>query len=104
MLLPFQMNMLLETAAVVVVPGTTIANATATTDSGRYEVCARSGRKALPGELIQEAYTKLWVLREYSDPYPEQIRVRVSAESLTGALKPEASDVFITTSVSAEDL
>ena len=102
MLLPFQMNMLLETAAAP--PGVAIVNSTATADSGRYEACQRSGRKAKPGELIQEAYTKLWVLREYSDPYPEQIRVRVSAESLTGPLRPEASDVFITTSVSAEDL
>lgn len=75
---------------------TDITNSNATQDTqNRYEICQRSGKKALPGSLQREPITNLWVLPEYLDPYELQLRVRVKAELLTGSIRPEPSDNFI---------
>jgi hypothetical protein len=73
----------------------------------RYTVCARSGFKARPGELVQESYTKLWVLPEFSEPAHPSIYVRSRPEQLNrGALRPDDTgiELFVSTSTAPSDL
>ncbi len=84
--------------------GTVIVNSNATQTWGNtYNTCMRSGKKVKPGTLIQE-WTGLWVDPDFVDKRTEQDFVRTRAEELTGSIRPEADDVFITTDVSVDDL
>ena len=74
----------------------------------RYNVCQRSGFRAKPGELIQESYTKLWVLPEFAEPAHPQIYLRSTGPDKPnrGALRPDDTgrELFIATSVAPSDL
>ena len=76
---------------------TPIVNNDAGPDSANsYEICQYSGFRAKRGGLVQDPFTKAWVLPEFVDKYPDQLRVRAVAESLTGPIRPEpASENFI---------
>ena len=75
---------------------TPITNANAGPYWNANNVCQRSGFKAKPGELVQDAYG-YWVLPEYAERFRHpQERVRVKAEKLEGARRPEpATDRLI---------
>jgi len=84
---------------------TPIVNTNAVTDIGnRYNICQRSGRKAYPGELVKDPYTGAWVMPEYIDPYPHQLRVQATAELLRGAERPEQDDTFIDSITDPSDI
>ncbi len=83
---------------------TDITNDSAGPDSGKYNICQRSGRKAKPGELVKEAFTQAWVLPEFADPYPQNLRIEAIAENLEGALRPEGDDIFISGDIDPADL
>jgi len=84
--------------------GTPIENSNATPYWGNsYNVCQRSGKKCKPGTLVRE-WTGLWVHPDYLDRRSEQDFVRVSAEKLTGSIRPEPEDKFISTAISPNDL
>ena len=84
--------------------GTAITNTGATQPTGNsYNTCQLSGYRAKPGELV-ERWDGLLVLPRFSEPRNEQDFVRVHAEKLSGSIRPEAIDNFITTSVTAESL
>lgn len=81
-----------------------ITNTEAQADSqNRYNVCQRSGFRALPGELVKSGYGEL-VLPKYSEPRNMADFVYNKAEQLEGSPRNEAPDVFITDEVLAEDL
>ena len=84
--------------------GTSVTNAAAesTTHSG-YEICQISGKKAFPGELVRDPYSKLWVLPQYADVQPrEGMRYR-TRKYANGARFPE-QDLNTITTVSRDDL
>ncbi len=84
--------------------GTTIENSGATPYwNNSYNICQRSGKKVKPGTLVVE-WTGLKVHPDYLDIRSEQDFVRVRAEKLTGSVRPEAANKFITTAISADDL
>ena len=96
----FADKLLLEAAE----SGASLDNTSAQTDTNfRYNVCQRSGFRALPGELVRSGYGEL-VLPKFSEPRQLQDFVRVKAESLEGSPRNEATDVFITEEVTIEDL
>ena len=64
--------------------------------ANRFNICQRSGMRAKPGSLVREPITNLLVLPEYVDPYEQQLRVRDKAELLTGSIRAEPADNFIT--------
>ena len=102
LLLESLFNLLLEEDS-----GTTLTNNTATAYwSNANTVCQRSGRKVKPGTLVREPVNNLWVHPDYVDPaHPQIFGIRDKAEKKTGSVRPEpASDYFITTAISAEDL
>ena len=81
-----------------------ISNSTATEDSdNKYNICQRTGFKVKPGSLI-ETWDGQLVRRESWEPRNMQDFTTVKAESLTGATRPESTDVFIATSIAPEDL
>lgn len=85
--------------------GTDITNSTATTDvPTNYEVCQLSGFKYKRGVLIRR-WDGLWVHPDFNEPKHPQEFVRSRPEHLTGSIRPEQEDVFLTTNeVQAEDL
>ena len=73
-------------------------------DSGnRYNVCQTTGFKVRPRELVRQ-WDGAKVRPESFDVRNEQDNVRVHAEELTGPIRPEAEDVFVSTSTAPEDL
>ena len=80
-----------------------IANDTATTDpNSRFNVCQRTGFKVKVDALSTE-WHGVKVRPESYEPRNQQDFVSADAESLTGAIRPEPTDVFITSSVAPED-
>ena len=81
------------------------ANSNATADTGnRFNVCMRSGFKVKAGGLQKEQYGA-WVRPEsYERPNPLDLGVRVKAESLTGANRPEPATDLTYSSIAPEDL
>ena len=69
----------------------------------RYNICQRTGFKVKPAELTAE-WNGVKVRQESYESRNEQDRVRPEAESLTGPVRPEPTDVFITTAVTVADL
>ena len=88
---------------------TEITNDTATEDTGnRYEVCALSGFRAKPGQLIRR-WDGFWVLPKFFEPRNEQDLLRAKSENQHGSIRPEPStDQFISdlypSGVSTDDL
>jgi hypothetical protein len=83
---------------------TAITNSTATEDtSNRYNICQRTGFKVKPGSLMKE-WNGALVRSDSYEPRNIQDFVKGKAESLTGAIRPEADDQFIATSIAPEDL
>ena len=81
-----------------------VANDNAVEDSGnRFNVCQRSGFRALPGELVKSGYGEM-VLPKYSEPRHMQDFVTNRAEELPGSPRNEAPDVFITDEITQDDL
>ncbi len=81
-----------------------IVNTEAQEDSqNRFNVCQRSGFRALPGELVKSGYGEL-VLPKYAEPRNMADFVRNRAEQLEGSPRDEAPDVFITDEITSEDL
>ena len=72
------------------------------------EMCARSGFRAKPGKLVQESYTKEWILPEYSEPAHPQIYLRSVGPDRPnrGALRPDdtGNELFVSTSTAPSDL
>ena len=83
---------------------TDITNDTATTRSlSGNTICDVSGFKAYPGELVQDPYTKLWVLPRFkNDPQREPRAFR--STSGQGPKRAEQDDIFITATVTVDDL
>ena len=83
---------------------TDITNDNATTTFGNtYNICDVSGFRARPGELVRR-WDGVWVLPEFWEPRHPQDFVRAKAERLTGSIRPESPDLFISTAVLASDL
>ena len=80
----------------------TNTDAIADTDN-RFNVCQFSGFRALPGELVESGYGEM-VLPRFAEPRNIQERVRAQAENLQGSPRHEATDIFITTEITADDL
>ena len=68
-----------------------------------YNVCQRTGFKMKPNSLATE-WTQYKVRPESVDRRSQQDFVRVKAESLTGPIRAEQDDVFISTSTAPSDL
>ena len=87
--------------------GTAVENANSTTSvPTNNEICARSGFRARVGKLIQEEYTKEWVLPKFSEQIHPQLLVRsVVDRSSVGAVNPDDTnrEAFLSTSVAPED-
>lgn len=60
-----------------------------------YNVDQRTGFRVKPGALITD-WTGAKTLPENADPFEQQFRVRDKAELLTGSIRPEPADNFIT--------
>ncbi len=87
---------------------TMILNPNATTDSlNRYNICARTGFRVKPGELVKDGYGEM-VRPESAEPRHMQERVKSQPESQRGALRPEPvnDETFIDSDnpVTADDL
>ena len=81
-----------------------ITKSTAAPEASNHEICMRSGVKFKRGTLIQE-WTGVWVHPKYAEPkHPSDYIIPARAERLTGAIRPEADNIFITTEVLSEDL
>ena len=65
------------------------------------EICDRSGRKVFPGELVQDPYSKQWVLPKYQDIQQREMRYR-SVQRPTSRFS-ETEDAFVGT-ITADDL
>ena len=78
------------------------AEETPTFPSSGYELCDRSGRKAYPGELVQDPYTKMMVLPKYIDFQFETRKYRYVRSRINKI--PELDDQFISTIILPEDL
>jgi len=74
--------------------GTEIENDNATEYDGKYNICQRSGFRALPGQLVKDAYGHL-VLPKYRDVRHPQDFVKGVAENQRGSPRPEQDDQFI---------
>ena len=84
--------------------GLEITNTDATPASNSFEICSRSGFKYKRGTLIQE-WSGNWVHPKFAEPkHPADLGISITAERLTGSIRPEAPDSFITSDVLAEDL
>ena len=86
--------------------GTSITNASATTDDGKYEICDRSGFKAKPGELVRE-WDGHFVLPQFYEPRNMQDFVKSRPERQEGSIRPETElfvDDVYPNGVSASDL
>ena len=85
--------------------GLEVVNTGASLDTGnRFNVCQRTGFRVKAGGLMKEQYGA-WVRPEsYERPNPLDLGVRVKAESLTGALRPEPSTDLTYSSIAPEDL
>ena len=72
-----------------------------------FEQCARSGFRAKPGGLVQESYTKEWVLPEFSEPAHPQIYLRSVGPDRPnrGAQRPDdtGNELFVSTSTAPSD-
>jgi hypothetical protein len=80
------------------------SNTTATEDSeNRYNICQRTGFKIKPGQLVTE-WDGVKVRADSWEPRNLQDLVRVRAEELHGAYRPEPTDQFIANSIAPEDL
>jgi hypothetical protein len=80
------------------------SNATATEDSeNKYNICQRTGFKIKPGQLVEE-WDGVKVRADSWEPRSLQDLVRVRAEELHGAYRPEPTDQFIANSIAPEDL
>jgi hypothetical protein len=81
-----------------------IQNATAGPDSGnRYEICQVSGFKAKAGGLVKR-WDGMMVLPEYTEPRHPQDFIKSTPDHIEGAQRPEAADVFVSTSTAPSDL
>jgi len=106
MLLALQMNMLLETAAII---GTEIANANAVDGFSNYEICQRSGFRQYPtwdrSSRMRVEWNGAGVRAESLDPrHPQEFVQSRSVERHTGPQSPEGDNSFISTSIAPEDL
>ena len=78
-------------------PGVEVDNteATAPTSSG-YNICDRTGFRALPHELVTDPYSKNKVLKRFADDHQWQENIRSRGNSpQRGPRSPENDDVFI---------
>lgn len=81
-----------------------ITNTNATADAGnRYNVDMRTGFRVKPGQLIEDPYGAL-VHPDFADVRHPQELIRPLAEEPKGPIRPEPTDVFLDTTVTAEDL
>lgn len=81
-----------------------ISNSTASEDDRAWQnICQRTGFQVKAGELVREWDGSL-VRPESYERRNEQDFIRPKAESLTGPIRPEPDDVFISTSVAPSDL
>jgi hypothetical protein len=88
--------------------GTMIVNPNATTDDSRYNICDRTGFRALPGQLVEDGYGHM-VLPEHRDSRHPQEFVRSRGETFTGPKRPEPAEILdvddlYPDGVSADDL
>lgn len=75
--------------------GHSLLNPDAVPDSeNRYNICQRSGFKALPGELVRDGYG-YWVLPRFAETRHPQDFIKSRAEKLEGPQQPEQDDVFV---------
>jgi len=74
--------------------GTPIENANATQYTGRDNICDRTGFRALPGELVKDAYGNM-VLKRYRDSRHPQEFVRSTPERRHGPKRRESEPEFI---------
>lgn len=81
-----------------------ITNSTATEyDQNKNNVCQLTGFKQRPGTLLKQ-WNGLWVRPESFSRRNTQDFTRTQAELLTGPIRPEPVDKFISTSIAPEDL
>ena len=82
-----------------------IVNAGAKLDTkSRYNICSLSGTKQKPHKLVIDPYTGALVRSESQSNFQFQTQVKIQAEQLKGAERPESKPVFITDRVLPEDL
>ena len=84
--------------------GVSITNSNASADAGnRYNIRMRTGFRVKPGQLVEDAYGALVRHDSYDIRHPQEF-IRPRAEEITGPTRPEAEDVFLSSSVAPEDL
>jgi len=83
-------------------PGVDILNLDATFPTSNYLICARSGFRARPGELVLDPYSRDRVLPQYLDT-DVQHGSRHSSKA-RGSRRPEQDDNFISVAVTSDDL
>ena len=86
--------------------GLEITNTNATTSvPSNYEMDDRTGFRVLPGVLIRDGQTGIYVTKRSYDPRHPQELVRSRTDRLEGSRSPEQTDVFLAVNeVKAEDL
>ena len=91
-----------DTVAAVEAP----TNADATTDvPNNYLICDRTGFRVTVAEGLKEEWNGLMVWAESWEPRHPQDFVRSKGEQITGSIRPEQDDNFLTTNeVTAADL
>lgn len=72
-------------------------------DDNKNNVCQLTGFRVKAGGLVQQ-WDGAWVRPESFSLRNEQDFVRPKAESLTGAIRPEHENLFISTSIAPESL
>ena len=80
-----------------------ITNSTATEVASVYCACQRTNFRVKVSEGLISEWDNTLVRPESYEPRHDQQFVRVRAEELEGAERPEPSDVYIGTSISPED-
>ncbi len=83
--------------------GTPITNSNAQPHPSSYTICMRSGFRVKANELREEWNGTLVRAESYENRHPQDM-VRARAELLTGSIRPESDDVFITTDIQPSDL
>jgi hypothetical protein len=81
-----------------------ITNSGAEVDAGnRYNMCMRTGFRAKPHTLVEDAYGALVRPDSYDKRHPQEL-IRPLAEEITGPKRPEPTDLFLSASVAPSDL
>lgn len=72
-----------------------ITNSSATTETGSYEICQRSGFKVPAGTLVKE-WTGIWVHPRFWEARHPQDFARPVPEQQKGSVSPEPANEFYT--------